>query len=1598
MLTGLMFIQLLYIPPAYALTSGPTQPEVQSFQPAGTTDMVDLFTGDFSYNIPLFELPGPNGGYPFNLSYQAGIGMDQEASWVGLGFNLNPGAITRQMRGLPDEFNGDPVHTKMAIDPSVTVGLGAGASVEVFGGDPSLGIGFSVSQNNYKGMGYSIDASLGFERSVSSGMTGGVGLDISLDAKEGIGVSPSLSLGGKMGQFGLRGGYHSRQGFHKVSLSHSFNYGMTRNMRVIKTGKHSKNSVSSSLSLAHPGYTPQVSMPMRNLNIAATFKAGGAWWGVFGSPYVRGFYNEQRLKNNKKRVRTGAYGYLHYQNADNSSLMDFNREKDGMVSKESPNLPIPSLTYDIYSVTGQGMMAMYRPLRNDFGVVYDPETTSKSVGVAAGADVGPAASHVGVNLDINHSNSTSGVWDDNNQVANRATFQQKNLGDVYEPWYFKVHGEPSADDRRVIDQLGGDQAVRVRLTGSRSDPVASNTLENRRWNGTAPASTASNRERKLRGTVVQPITNDELLNGSSEMISHFKVNYLDPTGVERAFNRSALPGHHMAGYTALSQDGLRYNYAIPAYNLKQEEVTFSVRKQPGQVARVNVGNPGQNDPDYDHNGTEKFLKKVEMPSYAHSFLLTSILGPDYVDVTGDGVSADDLGYWVKFTYQKTTGNTPYKWRDPFSQAHFQQGWKTDPRDDKGSFVYGEKELWYLSKAETKSHIALFTLQARDDGKGVNQKQQDTNVTGEAVSALANIQLFTRSAGTAHPIKRVRFEYDYSLCPGIYNNSAGTGKLTLKKLWFEYGNSQRGQLNPYVFSYGHNPSYDVYAYDRWGNYKPYPAGDFEANRDFPYTAQDPSRKQDLDLQAAAWSLNEIQLPSGGKVQVDYEIDDYGYVQHKTAMQMTSIVDPYSSPTAAGNSKVLLKRNDLKMRFKLESPIAGNLASNVQREEVLKYLDTDREQLYFKALVNLRTPSENFHEYISGYADIDFSRPMGLEKDGTGNYVYGYFYLVQEDGNHPISRRTWQHLRTNQPELTSSGRRLRQTNSTSERINQIKSLAGVGAQVRQIFEGFFNYCYNKNWGREIVLDKSWIRLKSPDKIKYGGGLRVRQVTMTDGWAEDEEGVYGQIYEYTQEEGGQQISSGVAAYEPMIGGEENALRYAKKYVQAVPLRSDNNLFFEYPVNETYFPGPQVGYSRVTVTSLAAAHLAGKPVKNIILSDGNPLFPQGSDVSYGTSGQTVHEFYTAKDFPVLADETEKANKPYKLSVLIPFLGNVSISKLSASQGYSVVTNDMHGKQKKVSNYRQDREGNFEPGPISWVRYNYAQQERIYQKESVFSVNNVFKDNRDGTVSLASASDLANSGITKYVMGQETEFFMDMRKSRDDTWGGGARLNVDIVYIPLLFVVIPIPIPTVWPNISKSTTELRTVSTNKVIFKAGVLESVEAYDGGSLVKTENLKWDKISGQPVLTVVNNNFNEPLYSYNIPAYHQYQGMGAAYQNAGLTFVVNNVQPVLYKNDLYTFTSTAIGAGLYPGDEIILYPAAGDVTGPVAKAVYIGEEDGDPLLYSQSPLPGTEFTCRVARSGYRNQLMVTASSITALEDPSVKGSTQVFTKSITIPKGK
>lgn len=62
---------------------------------------------------------------------------------------------------------------------------------------------------------------------------------------------------------------------------------------------------------------------------------------------------------------------------------------------------------------------------------------------------------------------------------------------------------------------------------------------------------------------------------------------------------------------------------------------------------------------------------------------------------------------------------------------------------------------------------------------------------------------------AIPIKTVHFEYDYSLCPGFPSNYSSQvkdadgfinqkGKLTLKKIYFTYEKSKKGNAQPIYF--------------------------------------------------------------------------------------------------------------------------------------------------------------------------------------------------------------------------------------------------------------------------------------------------------------------------------------------------------------------------------------------------------------------------------------------------------------------------------------------------------------------------------------------------------------------------------------------------------------------------------------------------------------------------------------------------------------------------------------------------------------------------------------------------------------------------------
>ncbi|HEY4205315.1 MAG TPA: hypothetical protein VGM31_00820 [Puia sp.] len=216
---ALMLTNMMSPSIAFALTSGPTQPEATSFEPVDTTDMVNVQTGDMTYNVPLLEVPGPEGSYPLSLSYHAGIQPNEDASWVGLGWTLNPGAVTRNVNGFPDDWYNPTTTSHVYWSGGSTTTVSVGINVGIANTPATVGAGLSFSQDTYQGFGLGEYASVG-------GQFG------PLNASLTVGVSP---YGGAYASAGLSAGLKIA-GNKNGSLNASFGISATTNFKSLEAG------------------------------------------------------------------------------------------------------------------------------------------------------------------------------------------------------------------------------------------------------------------------------------------------------------------------------------------------------------------------------------------------------------------------------------------------------------------------------------------------------------------------------------------------------------------------------------------------------------------------------------------------------------------------------------------------------------------------------------------------------------------------------------------------------------------------------------------------------------------------------------------------------------------------------------------------------------------------------------------------------------------------------------------------------------------------------------------------------------------------------------------------------------------------------------------------------------------------------------------------------------------------------------------------------------------------------------------------------------------------------------------------------------------
>jgi hypothetical protein len=1583
-------VQDFYPAAAYALTSGPAQPEMEKFQPAGVSDAVDLFTGDFHYDIPLLDVDG----YPLNLTYHSGTHMEDEAGWVGMGWSLNPGSMNRTVRGLPDDFTGDNSSTDPADAIQSTqyrknfVKIGGQITLKgsLFGwpyGSGSLHLG--VYKDNYYGIGADIGASVSFQLAQNSSSPLTASLGLSSDTRQGVTLSPSFTLSAfsdaqKEGfNIGLSGGfaYNTREGLKSVNLGQSFNTNSSGDFNHM--GYSAKVGFAGFAKTFAHTYTPSFSTNTVNSSQSFNFDLGpealGGYIGVGGTGY------EYTETNVEPYSSIPAYGYLHYVNGrkNPAALLDFNREKDGAFMTTAPAIPIPVVTEDYFEATNQVGSEEFRPVYNGNYIVYDRPFTNTSASASGGFTIGAGdIEEVGLQADVSNGQAVTHAWTSGDYI-NAVTPSATNLqqyGPYYESVYFKKAGEQTKMCPPYYNAMWTDNTQKVAVSYSGGGTSANAEFVGTNGTSYNIQSPITRPQRDVRTSTFTYLTAlqasqyglDKTINGSPRVD---QINIANPVS-------TVHKPHHMSEVTVTDKDGKRMVYGIPVYNTDQEEVAMSVAgvaptDPTAPVVRRNglIGyTPGTDNTVNNRNGRENIYNRKIVPPYATSFLLTGILSPDYVDLTGNGISDDDLGTAIKFHYKKSP--VTYKWRAPFeaNQANYNEGFLYDQTDDKGNYTFGTRELWYLDTIRSKTMEAVFITSARNDGLGVLGENGGPDITN-TLQELDTIKLFStadlmKNGANATPIKSVIFTYDYSLYPGMPNDKNGaSGKLTLKKVQFTFGNSTRALTNPYIFAYdmrtvedgsiANLPAdtiqaelTDQYAQrqsDRWGTYKQSYFNNirnYMNNGEFPYSIQATDNgaydeRMLADRFASKWQLNSITTPTGGVISVQYESDDYSYVQDQQAM----IMCPMSGVGSAGVNTGMINSNLIYVTVPVSVSSPAAFVSTYLNGPNGQNLDN----IFYK--VKADVDGKQHWEYVYGYAEIDYSQSVQPGPDG---HTWG-IPVKKVNGYNPISMQAWQMIQTDLPQWAYPDYDNSDASGFGGNVEAaVESIVAAFIDLRELFESFDQIASHSHFANNIDPTTSLIRLNYPVGLpngptshrtygKLGGGSRVSQIEISDDWNTMVGGksvAYGVKYDYTAtDDKGDIISSGVASYEPEIGNEENPFRQPVDYTEKVEWGLDRYHYMEKPFGESYFPAPVVGYSQVKATEYGIDHSSSQP-------------------AVSNTGYRISQFYTSRDFPTQVDYLPLEEDNYENDLTLLLFASQTINRVTTTQGFKVIDNDMHGKQKSVQTY--DNGGTLITSKDFFYQVNDPNAQRKTLNNTVPAMNT------DGTI--------PGAGM---LIATDAELITDMRESNSSNTGVSAGLYAGVTVFPFF---IPIVIPFIGGDYDQSGS-LRTynsVSTIKVIHQYGLLKEVKTTQNGSSLTADNLLWDAQTGAVLLARNQNEFNDYTYALNYPAYRAYNGMSSAYENIGTVFSGFST------NTDGTVATPASSGYLAAGDELV------DIDpGMSTRGWLMQSGDGTLRFIDQTGnfIYTTGGTFMVIRSGRRNMLNAAAGSVVTMNNPLVLG---------------
>ncbi len=1334
---------------SYAFTAGPTAPESTSFEPVDTTDMVDLKTGDFTYNVPLIEVPGPAGGYPLSLSYHAGIQPELDASWVGLGFTLNPGSISRLVNGYPDDHNNitDLDHSFWEGGEGSTTTVGASIGIANIA---TVSAGMTFAQDTYRGngvggyvgvgIGYGgvgINAQVGMSPYGSS--YGSIGLSVGV----GEGTNAGLNIGASVGV--------SLNSDAKLNANAGAQVGVagTSLMGVSIGSGNSKVSVS-----LGGGVAGVYNSKANNVTInAKSFQIDiPVYYGVnlrLGRDYQRYFIDET--------VGIHTFGSLYmddvppnfssafdtYDLLDNSLDISIHNDPEKVLGGSFPDT-------DFYTVAAQGVYGNIRPYSFQQHLYRQDKLDEKNDNNILSK---------GYILD-DEPNSKQVEFRFENDFSNRYE---------YEPGNFQV-----ANDKVSFDFAGNPTTGEAGNNGISNNHLAgSNHIE---W-----------------------FTNNEILL-SSLGNGAFKEGFLNC--VSKDFNRNS--NSQVGAFTITNGSGVTYNFSLPVYSFNEVVKTEnSATKQ-------------------DANGLSySELKKPER--YAYTWLLTSVTGPDYIDKNSNGIADHgDWGYWVNFEYSKWLND--YNWRNPGEGTN---------RDLDGEFEFyssGQKEIYYLDKILTETHVAVFEKSIRNDGREVADRETGgfdrapimgdsgpehqckvtcasiTNGPTEYANCIDNcdksyedvtvgytytrnllkldrIKLFNYSDFAAsrnsdeYTLRSIDLNYDYALAPDTPNSFEGRnystklGKLTLRKLEF-FGKSKLMSIPPMSFDYK-NASYEKDKFDSWGFYKK----DFDSDyRDATNEIIGRSTTEISALDVDAWSLNEIVTSLGVVIKIKYESDQY----HEVALVNNHILRTKEVIDYAPNK---LKISFWEQGINLNTYFAEGQPTSI-----------DFSTVYNVNNENQRTIDCSCDDYE------DFED----DKNIAAHFVKAYNgeVIVNEIHNQNGSTEAY---------IIVTGNELYDELKVKPKIWSFKydRVRNQPCYASSLPSGIISckYIYSgvNAWPHYFV---GGVISANNSPVRYGGGLRVNSVSLTDD-SESRKPYRVTSYEYTH---------GVTSYEPSQilvpkinpdfkdeVADTKTLPKAKAVIQRAMLKR----LYKQMINARVVPGPGVIYEFVTVRE-----------KNVTPDGVEHTIPNYSKFEFETFNSGMVDIFKEESYQRIDGMSGNHDG---VNFDKSFLNKMVLKNFSSRVG----------NLKSITLYDASNDS-----PISKTTNHYLHD----------GLDGSFEQNRT-VYETDVAEQFLNQGVTEESF---TRARIAFYKKNDSipyfNEGEESRFDKDSRHL-----LATISKRENFPSISTGQTNIN--------FKTGITS-----------RTENLAFDFYSGEPVEILTTDSYGNRYKSVSVPAYKNYSGMG------------------------------------------------------------------------------------------------------------------------------